>query len=135
MLRVSPDGKQLWVQAATANTNSILDPDTLEIKSTQPAGKGPVTNAWSPDGRYVLLTHANDTFVTVHDGPTAKEIKRIEIGQNNSNVGFTPDSKTAYVAVTGTNSVAVIDLGSLTVVKQIQAGKQPQGLIVMAPPA
>ncbi|HLZ08303.1 MAG TPA: hypothetical protein VKT80_06945, partial [Chloroflexota bacterium] len=68
-------------------------------------------------------------------GQTAKVLKQIEIGQNNSNVGFTPDSRIAYVAVTGTNSVAVIDLGSLTVIKQIPAGKQPQGLIVMAPPS
>lgn len=47
MLRVSPDGKQVWVQAPGNNTNSILDADTLEIKESQPDGKGPVTNAWS----------------------------------------------------------------------------------------
>jgi YVTN family beta-propeller protein len=132
MLRVAPSGRELWVQAAGANTNSILDPETLEIKDTQPDGKGPVTNAWSPDGRYALVTHGNDTFVTVWDARTGKQVKQIQVGQNSSNVGFTPDGKTAYVAVTGTNAVAVIDLGSLTVATQIQVGRQPQGLIVLA---
>jgi len=29
---------------------------------------GPATSvAWSPDGRYVLVTHEGDTFVTVYD--------------------------------------------------------------------
>lgn len=72
--------------------------------------------------------------MTVRDGNTGKEIKRIEVGQNSSNVGFTPDSKTAYVAVTGTNAVAVIDMKSLSLVTHVQVGKQPQGLIVMSPP-
>jgi hypothetical protein len=34
--------------------------------------------------------------------------------------------------VTGANLLAVIDLGSLTLVKQIPTGQQPQGLIVLA---
>lgn len=131
MLRVSPDGKQLWVQASGASTNNIVDPESLQIKESQPAGKGPVTNAWSPDGKYVLLTHEGDTFVTVMDATTNKELKRIEVGQDNSNIGFTPDSKTAYVAVTGANSVAVIDMASLALKTHVTAGKQPQGLIVM----
>jgi YVTN family beta-propeller protein len=62
-------------------------------------------------------------------------LKRIEVGQDNTNIGVTPDSKTAYVAVSGANSVAVIDMASLSVVTQVAVGKSPQGLIVMAPPA
>jgi YVTN family beta-propeller protein len=132
MLRVSRDGKELWVQASGANTNSILDPQTLEIKETEPDGKGPVTNAWSPDGKYALVTHGDDTFVTVRDAKTHKAIKQVTVGQNNSNIAFAPDSARAYVAVTGTNSVAVIDLRSLEVAAQIQVGRQPQGLILLA---
>jgi hypothetical protein len=35
------------------------------------------------------------------------------------------------MAVTGANSVAVIDMGKLSVVSQLKAGTQPQGLIVL----
>jgi len=133
MLRVSPDGGQLWVQASGANTNSILDPSTLDIKDTQPESHSPITNAWSPDGRYALITHDPDPSITIRDGRTGKKVKRIEVGPGSANIGFTPDAKTAYVSVTGTNQVAVIDLTSLTVASQIPVGNQPVGLIVMLP--
>jgi YVTN family beta-propeller protein len=81
-----------------------------------------------------LITHSGDEFVTVRDGQTAKEIKRIKVGPSSANVGFTPDSKTAYVAVTGANAVAVVDVASLTVIKDVPVGNQPTGLIVMVPP-
>ena len=35
------------------------------------------------------------------------------------------------MSVTGANSVAVIDMGKLTVVTQLRAGTQPQGLILL----
>ena len=134
MLRVSPDGGQLWVQAAGANTNSILDPSTLAIKDTQPEGPSPITNVWSPGGRYALITHDPDPNITVRDGSTGKEIKRIEVGPGSANIGFTPDGKTAYVSVTRANQVAVIDMTSLSVIKHISVGQQSIGLIVMTPP-
>ena len=47
-----------------------------------------------------------------------------------SNVGFSKDGKTAFIAVTGANAVAVIDVEKLALARQIQAGAAPQGLIV-----
>ncbi len=40
MLRVSPDGKEVWVQTADANTNVVLDASDLSVLATQPTGKG-----------------------------------------------------------------------------------------------
>jgi YVTN family beta-propeller protein len=134
MLRVSPDGKEVWVQAAGNNTNNIVDPDAMTILHSEADGKGPVTNAWSPDGKYVLLTHEGDETVTVYDAQTQKMVKKITVGQGSSNIGFTPDGKTAFIAVSGANTVAVIDMTSLTVASQVPAGKSPQGLIVMPAP-
>ena len=51
MLRVSPDGKYVWVQEAVSNMNEILDSQTLQVVNAQPVGKVPTTNAWTPDGR------------------------------------------------------------------------------------
>ena len=130
MLRVSPNGKELWVQAAGNNTNNILDPDNLKILYSETDGKGPVTNAWSPDGKYVFVTHEKDDTVSVWNPQTHKIIKEITVGQSSSNIGFTPDGKKSFIAVTGANSVAVIDMASLSVSQQITVGKSPQGLII-----
>jgi DNA-binding beta-propeller fold protein YncE len=130
MLRVAPDGKEVWVQTAEANTNVVLDASDLTVLSTQPAGKQPVTNAWTRDRRYSLLTNGQDTFAQIFDARTFKEVKRLTIGQGGSNIGFSKDGRTAFIAVRGANDVAVIDIEKLALASRIRAGTEPQGLIV-----
>ena len=130
MLRVSPDGKEVWVQTADANTNVVLNADDLSVLSTEPTGKSPVTNAWTPDRRYSIVTNGQDTFAQIFDARTFKEAKRLTIGPGGSNIGFSKDGKTAFIAVTGADHVAVIDVEKLALASQITAGKAPQGLIV-----
>jgi YVTN family beta-propeller protein len=130
MLRVSPDGREVWVQTVGANTNVVLDASDLAVLSTQPTAKAPVTNAWTPDRRYSIITHGQDTVAQIVDARTFKELKRLAIGPGGANIGFTKDAKTAFIAVTGANSVAVVDAETLSLVSQIKAGREPQGLIV-----
>ena len=130
MLRVSPDGKEVWVQTADANTNVVLDAADLAVLSTQATGNYPVTNAWTPDRRYAIVTHGKDVFTQIVDARTFKEVKRVNIGQGGANIGFSKDGKTAFIALTGADAVAVMDVDKLTLISQIKAGKQPQGLIV-----
>lgn len=135
MLRVAPGGDSVWVQAAAAGTNSLLDPQTLAVRTTERLGQVPVTNAWTPDGRQVYVTHFQDDFVSVLDAKSGAELTRITVGPQLANVGFRPDGKFAYVSVTGANQIAVIDTAAMEVVKTLPAGEQPWGLIVMSPPA
>ena len=130
MLRVSPDGKEVWVQTVDANTNVVLAADDLSVLATAPTGKAPVTNAWTPDRRYSIVTNGQDTFAQVFDAKTFKEVKRLLIGPGGSNIGFSKDGKTAFIALTGANAVAVIDMETLAPAGQIRAGAAPQGLIV-----
>jgi DNA-binding beta-propeller fold protein YncE len=131
MLRVSPDGKEVWVQTAKADTNVVLNSADLATLATLPTGKGPVTNAWTPDARYSVVTNAGDTFASVFDAKTYREVARLAVGQGGGNIGFTRDGATGFMSVTGANSVAVIDMAKLNVVSQLKAGTMPQGLIVI----
>ena len=130
MLRVSPDGREVWVQTAEANTNVVLDASDLRVLSTEPTGKQPVTNAWTRDRRYAVVTNGQDTFAQIFDARTFKEVKRLTIGQGGANIGLSADGKTAFIAVRGLNEVAVIDLATLALESRIKAGTEPQGLIV-----
>ncbi len=130
MLRVSPDGKEVWVQTADANTNVVLAADDLSVLSTEPTGKSPVTNAWTPDRRFSIVTNGKDTFAQVFDARTYKEVKRLAIGPGGTNIGFSKDGHTAFIAVTGANRVAVVDMRKLALESSIRAGNDPQGLIV-----
>jgi DNA-binding beta-propeller fold protein YncE len=130
MLRVSPDGKEVWVQTADADTNVVLDAGDLSVLSTERTGRQPVTNAWSRDGRYSIVTNGQDTFAQIFDARTFKEVRRLTIGVGGSNIGFSRDGKTAFISVRYANDVAVVDLEKLTVAGRIKAGLDPQGLIV-----
>lgn len=132
MLRVSPDGKEVWVQSGVTNSNYVLDAEDLKTLATEPCGKGPVTNAWTPDRKYSIVTNSNDTFAQVFDArPPYKEVKRLSVGQGGSNVGFSRDGAYAFISVTGANAIAVVDMAKLEVVEQLRAGAQPTGLIVV----
>src|SRR4026207_2287469 len=48
MLRVSPDGKEVWVQTAEANTNVLLDASDLSVLATPLTGQPPGAQARSP---------------------------------------------------------------------------------------
>src|SRR5262245_18409633 len=130
MLRVSPDGKEVWVQSADANTNVVIDASDVAVLSMQPTGTQPVTKAWTRDRRYSVLTNGQDTFAQIFDARTFKAFKRLTIGQGGSNIGFSKDGKTAFIAVRGANDVAVIDLEKLALASRLKAGTEPQGLIV-----
>ncbi|MDQ4043658.1 MAG: YncE family protein [Actinomycetota bacterium] len=129
MLRVSPDGREVWVQTATGS-NVVLDSQTLETLHTEELGEQPVTTAWSPDGRYNFVTHFADSWVAIMDPESASLIKRLEVGQGGANVSFRPDGKYGYVAVTGENVVAVVEMESLEVETKLRTGEEPMGLIV-----
>ena len=130
MLRVSPDGKEVWVQTGEANTNVVLAGDDLSVLSTEATGNYPVTNAWTPDGRYSIITNGKDSIAHVFDAKTFKEVKRLTIGYGGTNIGFSKDGKTAFIALTGADAVAVVDLPKLALERRIRAGTEPQGLII-----
>lgn len=134
MLRVSPDGKIVWVQTAGTNSNVVLDVESLEVVQTDPVGKGPVQSAFGPaNGRYGLITHLDETFVLALDRVSGKPVQRIEVGGPQANPSITPDGRVAYVTVPGRNEVVAIDMDELTVVGRIAAGGEPMGIVVFDP--
>ncbi len=135
MLRVSPDGKEVWVQTGRANTNVVLDAETMQTLVTTPAGKQPVEAAFQPnDGRYGLITHFDDTFVLVLDRQTGREVTRIDVGAAQANASFTSDGAMAFVTITGADSVVAIDMIQLAVVARFKVGGQPMGLVLLESP-
>jgi YVTN family beta-propeller protein len=131
MLRVTPDGKTLWVQTSGTNSNVVLDVESMETLQSEPVGQGPVQSAFGPTGgRYGLIAHLNETFVLAIERETGRVAQRIEVGGAQGNISFLPDGATAYVTVTSSNEVVAIDMTELAVVGRIAAGQEPTGLIV-----
>ncbi len=134
MLRVTPDGRFVWVQTGGNHTNVVLDVESLAIVQTTPAGQEPVTAAFQPNGgRYGLVLHLSDNFVLVIDQETGVSVDRIDVGGPQANASFTPDGALAFVTVTSRNEVVIIDLTNRTVVGRIPVGAAPMGLVLFDP--
>ena len=83
---------------------------------------------FTPDGHLVLITDLDAGELLVLDRVTRKELKRIPVGRQCAGILIEPDCSRAYVAVTGDNNVAVINLKTLEVVARIQTGTGPDGM-------
>lgn len=87
---------------------------------------------FTPDGKRVLISalgaRSADTSLVVLDATTHKEVKQLNLGGGSAGILIAPDGSRAYVAVSMTDKVAVVDLKTLEVTGEISAGKQPDGL-------
>jgi YVTN family beta-propeller protein len=136
MLRVTPDGKHLWVQTAATHRNVVLDVDGMAVLHSEAVGKGPVQSAFGPaGGRYGLVTHLEDSFVQVLERETGRPVTRIDVGGAQGNASFWPDGSLAFVTVTSRDEVVVIDMTELAVVGRVATGDEPMGLVVFDPAA
>jgi DNA-binding beta-propeller fold protein YncE len=136
MLRVAPDGKSVWVLTSGSNANVVLDVEDMRTLLDEPTGKGPVQCAFAPPGgRYVFVTHLEESYVLVLERESGRVAQRIDVGGSQGNVSFTADGATAFVTVTSRNEVAAIDVAELVVVGRIPAGGEPMGLVVFNPAA
>jgi len=126
---ISPDGKELWAAHSRDGGISVIDIAAKRVIHTF----GVQTERshrlkFTPDGRLVLITGLEAGNLLVLQRTTRKELKRINLGHQPAGIVVEPDSSRAYVAVTGDDNVAVIDLRNLELQARIQTGAGPGGM-------
>jgi len=57
-------------------------------------------------------------------------VSEIKVGQRPWNMALTPDGRKLYVANGRSNSVSVIDTAEGKVIKEIQVGELPWGVVI-----
>jgi len=89
-----------------------------------------------PDQKEVWECDVEHHEVHVYDitGDKPKQITTIPMEESVYWLTWSPDGKTAYVAVRGKNEVAVVDAETKKVMTHIPAGKVPKRLLVVAVP-
>ncbi len=96
--------------------------DTDQYVSAQYRMIGLPTSTWiDANGRIV-------------DRQTGREVTRIDVGAAQANASFTTDGATAFVTVSGADSVVAIDMIQLAVVARFKVGGQPMGLALLEGP-
>ncbi len=130
---MSPDGKEIWAANAQDATVTIIDTVSKLVTQTLPISlRGANRLKFTPDGRRVLIAGggggAAGSSLVVMDGATRKEVKQLNLGGGAAGILIVPDGSRAYIAVSGKDKVAAVDLKSLDVTGYVATGKQPDGL-------
>ena len=130
---VSPDGKEIWAANAQDATVTIIDTVSKLVTQTLPISLRDANRLkFTPDGRRVLIAGggggAAGSSLVVMDAATHKEVKQLNLGGGAAGILIVPDGSRAYIAVSGKDKVAAVDLKSLDVTGYVATGKQPDGL-------
>jgi len=129
---VSHDGREIWTANAQDATVTIIDVAGKRVTQTLPISlKGANRLKFTPDGKRVLVSGLGagaDSNLVVIDVGTRKEIKQFNLGGGAAGILIVPDGSRAYVAVSGKDKVAVVDLKNLEVTGYVTTGRQPDGL-------
>jgi protein NirF len=80
-----PDGRQVWVNFAMPNNDSLqlIDVKELKVIKTLQAGKGVLHMEFSPRGEQVWVALRDDNQLVVYDTANAQEIARLAIDKPN----------------------------------------------------
>lgn len=135
---LAPGGEVAYVSNAGGNTISVIDVSLRRelTRLSDPGWRFPHGLEVTPDGRYLWIasTRAEAIWVMERDpdDPARHEtVKVIPTGQKLSHmVHFNPDATLAYVPNIGSNTLSVLDVASMEIVRHIDVGPGPEGVAV-----
>jgi YVTN family beta-propeller protein len=126
---LSPDQKEIWVANAQDGTISIIDYAAKNVIETlHPDVRSANRLKFTPDGKLVLVSTLGAPDLVILDAATRKVIKRLPIGHGAAGILIEPNGNRAFVACTPDNTIAVIDLHTLTVAAHIPNIPEPDGM-------
>jgi YVTN family beta-propeller protein len=79
-LRVTSDGKLVFVALGPANRVAVVDGETGEVIKYLLVGQRVWQLAFTPDEKYLVTTNGNPTDISVVDVASLKVIKSIQVG-------------------------------------------------------
>ncbi|HXC46984.1 MAG TPA: hypothetical protein VNU20_01740, partial [Candidatus Sulfotelmatobacter sp.] len=84
---------------------------------------------FTPDGKLVLISDLGSGDLVIVDAASRKEVKRLNLGKSAEGILMQPAGARAFVAVSGDDKVAVVDLKTLEVTTTFAiGGKDPDGM-------
>jgi YVTN family beta-propeller protein len=124
-LALSPDGNTLWVVNPDANSVTPVDTKTLTTGTSLEVGQEP----WGVvvTTRAVIVLNRADGTLSLLEGKTRTNIP---VGPEPGGVALSPSGNLAYVTVSSSDEVTVVDLVEKQVTKRISVGRMPWAIAV-----
>jgi YVTN family beta-propeller protein len=126
---LSPDGKEIWTAHMNDGGVSVIDVATKKVVRTIDVGaRAPNRLKFTTDGKLALISEIAGGGLVVVDTASGTVRKKLPLGRGASGILVRPDGSHAYVALTGSNAVAVIDLKTLEETNRFSPGPGPDGM-------
>src|SRR5215471_3534733 len=137
----NPDGSTKWifVQLSGFNGFAVVDfathkevnriklPDLPPGKQPYPVGGNESHGmAVTADNKVLVVNSRLNSSLYSYSIPDLKLLGQVEVGKSPDWVTLTPDGKRAYVANAASNSVSVVDIGSMKEITRIPVGEVPK---------
>ncbi len=134
-IAVTPDGRQLWVSEVGGDAVHVFDAATLRPLAKLATGKQPIRVIISPDGRTAVTSNYGDGTLSLFDTESLQPRSTITVsgqaGSGQVTILFAPDGRRLYVAETGIDRIAEVDMASGAVLGRLPAGKNGDGLAIV----
>ena len=137
----NPNGTTKWIFVQLSGFNGFAVVDFATHKEIHrvalpgiPSGKAPFLMggneshgmAVTSDGKTLVVNSRLNSAVYAYSLPELKLLGSADVGLAPDWVTLTPDGKTAYVANAASNSVSVVDIGSMKEITRIPVGQVPK---------
>lgn len=141
---VHPRSGEVWVSNREAGTVTVHDPDTLAVRATVPSPGFPIRVVFTDDGARALVTNARAATLSVIDANARRVERSVALARPGAEYRDTllgraalpigvvahPDGRRAYVAISGGDEIAVVDLDAGTVTARWPTGREPDALAI-----
>jgi YVTN family beta-propeller protein len=127
-----PEGLDTCVQGDGTSSSTVyrVDTRTFAIDRVVAVGAVPKYVAVTPNGKTVLVTNWCSWDLSIIDAATGKETARVPLGgKYPRGIAVSPDSRTAYIALMGSDKVVRVDLGARKVYAFAQTGDGPRHIV------
>ena len=117
------------IVVATMTSPVFASPRVVSIIDV---GQGPLSVAFSPNGKYAYVANEGDDTVSVITVATGEETSTIDVGDYPGSVAFSPNGKKAYVTNFDQDTVSVISVAKGLETDAIPVGDGP-GSVAFSP--
>lgn len=98
-LAISPDGNRLYVTCSNEQDwLCIIDGRSHEILTISQAGRGARSPVIGEAGKRIYICNQLDSSLSLFDGETGKELKRIDVGHEPFSAALSKDGLSLYIA-------------------------------------
>ncbi len=134
-IALTADGSALWVGSNEENEVHVLRPDDLAALDVLPTCAVPI-RVTAVSSSLMAVTCYRDDQVLLFDAVSHERRGSVTLPRGSFPVGTvaTPDGARLYVAATASGDVYEVDVATLSVVRTLPAGREPDGMALVALP-